>query len=164
LEYGAGTGILSFLLSESFSEITLMDNSKEMVQVMHEKVSNAKLRYLKPLLFDLEQSDYFARKFDCVFTQMVLHHVADIEQLLNKFYQITNPNGYLAIADLYSEDGSFHGDAFNGHKGFDITILQAQLEKVGYANIVTRPCYTINKTVGDNLREFPIFLMVATKL
>lgn len=164
LEYGAGTGILSFLLSENFSEITLMDNSKEMVQVMHEKVSNAKLRHLKPLLFDLEQSDYFTRKFDCIFTQMVLHHVADIEQLLNRFYQITTPNGYLAIADLYPEDGSFHGDTFNGHKGFDITILQAQLEKVGYTNIVTKPCYTINKTIGDTLREFPIFLMVAVKL
>jgi ubiquinone/menaquinone biosynthesis C-methylase UbiE len=46
LEYGAGTGILSFLLSESFSEITLMDNSQEMVNVMHEKVISGKLKSL----------------------------------------------------------------------------------------------------------------------
>jgi ubiquinone/menaquinone biosynthesis C-methylase UbiE len=31
LEYGAGTGILSFILKDRFSEITLMDNSREMI-------------------------------------------------------------------------------------------------------------------------------------
>ena len=32
LEFGAGTGILSFLLHDHLSEIVLMDNSKEMVK------------------------------------------------------------------------------------------------------------------------------------
>jgi len=31
LEYGAGTGILSFLLKDRFSEITLMDSSAVMI-------------------------------------------------------------------------------------------------------------------------------------
>ena len=88
LEYGAGTGILSFLLSEKFSEITLMDNSVEMVKVMHEKVIKNKVSNLNPLYFDLEHSDYNDRKFDCVFSQMVLHHVTDTEQLLIGFCQV----------------------------------------------------------------------------
>lgn len=163
LEYGAGTGILSFLLANSFAEITLMDNSKEMVQVMHEKVLNTKLKHLKPLLFDLEHSDYHARKFDCVFSQMVLHHVLDTEQLLNKFYQILNPNGYLAIADLYPEDGSFHGEEFTGHKGFNVANLQTSLEKIGFKHVATQQCYAIKKTIDNTLREFPIFLLVASK-
>ena len=33
LEYGAGTGILSFLLKDKFSEITLMDSSQVMINV-----------------------------------------------------------------------------------------------------------------------------------
>ena len=33
LEYGAGTGITSFLLKDHLKEITLMDNSSEMVRL-----------------------------------------------------------------------------------------------------------------------------------
>lgn len=163
LEYGAGTGILSFLLADNFAEITLMDNSTAMVQVMHEKIANTQLKHLKPLVFDLEQSDYDTQKFDFIFSQMVLHHVLEPQLLLTKFYQMLNPNGYLAIADLYPEDGSFHGDEFNGHKGFDTSALQAHLEKTGFTNVITQPCYTIRKTINDTVREFPIFLMVGSK-
>lgn len=163
LEYGAGTGILSFLLAENFAEITLMDNSREMVQVMHEKVANTQLTHLKPLVYNLEQSDYDVQKFDCIFTQMVLHHVAEPQLLLTKFYRMLNPGGHLAIADLYTEDGSFHGDDFNGHKGFDPSVLQMQLEKTGFTNVITQPCYTIRKTIDDTVREFPIFLMIGSK-
>ncbi len=163
MEYGAGTGILSFLLAENFSEITLMDNSREMVQVMHEKVANTQLNHLKPLVFDLEQSDYTFQTFDCIFTQMVLHHVSEPQLLLTKFYRMLSPGGYLAIADLYQEDGSFHGNGFNGHKGFDPSALQLQLEKAGFTNVSTQQCYTIRKTIDDTVREFPIFLMVGSK-
>lgn len=164
LEYGAGTGILSFLLADNFTEITLMDNSTAMVQVMHEKAANTQLNHLKPLVFDLEQSDYDTQKFDCIFSQMVLHHVLEPQLLLTKFYQMLNPNGYLAIADLYPEDGSFHGDDFNGHKGFDTSALQEHLGKTGFTNVITQPCYTIRKNIGNTLREFPIFLMVGSKI
>jgi tRNA (cmo5U34)-methyltransferase len=163
MEYGAGTGILSFLLAQSFNEITLIDNSKEMVQVMHEKVNNTKAKNLKPLLFDLENCDYFAHKFDLIFSQMVLHHVTDPKQLFNRFYQILNPGGYLAIADLYSEDGSFHGEGVAGHKGFDVTILQTDLEKAGFTHITVQQCYTIKKTKDDILQEYPVFLLAAAK-
>ena len=38
LEYGAGTGLLSFILKDRFAEITLMDNSQEMVKVAQSKI------------------------------------------------------------------------------------------------------------------------------
>jgi tRNA (cmo5U34)-methyltransferase len=160
LEYGAGTGILSFLLSDKFSEITLMDNSREMVQVMHEKVLNTKLKHLEPLLFDLEHSDYHARKFDCVFSQMVLHHVADTGEILNKFYQILHPGGFLAIADLYPEDGSFHGVDANVHLGFDPAKLTETLKLIGFKIVIHKLCFEIKRDFG---KKFPIFLLVAHK-
>ncbi len=94
---------------------------------------------------------------------MVLHHVTDTKQLLNKFYKILNPNGYLAIADLYPEDVSFHGEGFTGHKGFGVTDLQAVLERIGFTHIATRNCFTIKKTIGNSIHEFPIFLLIVTK-
>jgi 2-polyprenyl-3-methyl-5-hydroxy-6-metoxy-1,4-benzoquinol methylase len=131
-----------------------------MVQVMHEKVVNGKIKNLKPLLFDLEHSDYYAHKFDCVFSQMVLHHVEDTEQLLNKFFQILNPCGYLAIADLYIEDGSFHGPDVKVHLGFDPEKLTEMLKSDGFKNIGYKTCFEVKRDTGKN---FPVFLLVAKK-
>lgn len=160
LEYGAGTGILSFLLSDKFAEITLMDNSREMVRVMHEKIIKAKLAHFKPLFFDLEHSDYYVHKFDCVFSQMVLHHIKDTGQMLNKLYHILNPGGYLAIADLWPEDGLFHGSGANVHPGFDPEELAKYLNTIGFRNTIHKTCFEIKRDSG---KMFPVFLLVAQK-
>lgn len=164
LEYGAGTGILSFFLAPYFSEITMMDNSQGMVEVMHEKVLSGNKKTLKPVLFNLEETDYDIQKFDCIFTQMVLHHVLDTKTLLARFYDILNDEGYLAIADLYPEDGSFHGEGFIGHNGFNPDELKITLEKTGFRHIVTKPCYIRKKPVNNEMKEYPIFLLIAKKL
>src|SRR5665647_3457833 len=95
LEYGAGTGILSFLLKDRFSEITLMDNSREMINVCVEKTEFYKTSNIFPLWFDLEQK-YFDGKFDVIYNQMVLHHVNDYEAIVHTFYSMLNAGGYLA--------------------------------------------------------------------
>ena len=162
LEYGAGTGITSFLLKDYLKEITLMDSSSEMVRVMNEKIKTTKVKNLKTLNFDLEHTDYKGGKFDLIFTQMVLHHVTDIENIIKKFYNLLNPGGYLAIADLYPEDGSFHGEDFTGHKGFDIEILSNQIRKPGFTNISHRKCFVINKKISDTeTKQFDVFLLIA---
>jgi tRNA (cmo5U34)-methyltransferase len=162
LEYGAGTGIASFLLKDYLKNITLMDNSSEMVRVMNEKIKTLKAKNLKTLNFDLENSDYTRGKFDILFTQMVLHHVTDIENIIRKFYSLVNPDGYIAIADLYPEDGSFHGKGFTGHLGFDPTELSRFLIKQGFEDISHRQCFIINKEISDTeTKQFDVFLLIA---
>ena len=162
LEYGAGTGITSFLLKDYLKEITLMDNSSEMVKVINEKIKTSEVRNLKTLNFDLESMDYKLAKFDLIFTQMVLHHVTDIESLINKFYNLLNPGGHLAIADLYPEDGSFHGEGFTGHRGFDPSKLSGLLLNQGFQNISHRKCYVISKKISDvETQQFDVFLLIA---
>ena len=164
LEYGAGTGIASFLFKDYLKEITMMDSSSEMVRVMNEKVKTTKVKNLKTLNFDLEHTDYSGGKFDLIFTQMVLHHVTDIENIIRKFYDLLNPGGYIAIADLYPEDGSFHGEDFTGHKGFNIEILSNQVRKQGFTNINHRKCFVINRKISDTkTKQFDIFLLIARR-
>jgi tRNA (cmo5U34)-methyltransferase len=164
LEYGAGTGIGSFLLKDYLKEITLMDSSSEMMRVMNDKIKTTKVKNLKTLNFDLEHEDYKGGKFDLIFTQMVLHHIIDIENIVKKFYNLLNPEGYLAIADLYPEDGTFHGANFIGHKGFDIEMLSNKLRKRGFTNISHRKCYVINKKISDiETKHFDVFLLIAKR-
>jgi ubiquinone/menaquinone biosynthesis C-methylase UbiE len=163
LEYGAGTGITSFLLSDHLKEITLMDNSAEMVRIMNEKIKASDTKNLKVVNFDLEHSDYNGEKFDLIFTQMVLHHVNDIESIIKRFSNLLNQGGYLAIADLYEEDGSFHGEGFNGHKGFNIESFSEIIKKNNFASISNRTCFTIDRKISDSeTKRFDVFLLIGT--
>jgi ubiquinone/menaquinone biosynthesis C-methylase UbiE len=164
LEFGAGTGITSFILKDYLKEITLMDNSSEMVRVMNEKIKSSKVKNLKTLNFNLETEEFKGRKFDLVFTQMVLHHVIDIERIIDRFYQLLNPNGYLAIADLYEEDGSFHGDGFTGHRGFSIDVLSDILKNNHFRDISHKTCFVIDRKISETeSKQFEIFIMAAKR-
>jgi tRNA (cmo5U34)-methyltransferase len=163
LEFGAGTGLLSFLLADRLAEITLMDNSTEMINVVKGKISGQEMHHMKPVLINLEQEDY-PEHFDIIYSQMVLHHVDDVSGILKKFYRMVNPDGYLAIADLYTEDGSFHGEGFTGHMGFDVELLTKELAGDGFKNITHHTCFTIQKiTEQGTAKNFPVFLIVARK-
>ena len=161
LEYGAGTGITSFLLKDSVKEITLMDNSSEMVRIMTEKIETSKAKNLKALNFDLEHGDYINEKYDLILTQMVLHHVTVIDLILSRFNKLLNPGGYLAIADLYKEDGSFHGEGFTGHRGFDVGDLSGILRKNNFSDVTHKTCFTVKRKISDTkTREFDVFLLI----
>jgi ubiquinone/menaquinone biosynthesis C-methylase UbiE len=163
LEYGAGTGLLSFLFKDKFSEITMMDSSREMVNVTQEKIQAAAVKNMKALFIDLEKED-FKGEFDIIYSQMALHHVCNIDSILGKFHSMLSKGGYLAIADLYKEDGSFHGDMTVPHNGFDMEEISSMLEKHGFINITHRQCYILKKSIASGeLRDFPIFLMTATR-
>jgi 2-polyprenyl-3-methyl-5-hydroxy-6-metoxy-1,4-benzoquinol methylase len=164
LEYGAGTGITSFLLKDNVKEITLMDNSSEMVRVMIEKIKTSKVKNLKVLNFNLEHSDYKNERFDLIFTQMVLHHVSDIDSIISRFYKLLNPGGFLVIADLYPEDGSFHGEGFTGHRGFDVEILSTLIRNQGFTDVSHRKCFVINKKISDSqTKQFDVFLLISSR-
>lgn len=164
LEFGAGTGVTSFILKDSLKEITLMDNSREMVKIMDEKIKETGVKNLKTVNFNLEHENYNVAKFDLVFNQMVLHHITDIRDILNKFFNLLNPGGFLALADLYPENGSFHGEGFTGHKGFDPAKLSELLSKGGFNNISHRQCFVINKEISDSVKkQFEVFLLTANR-
>jgi len=161
LEYGSGTALLSFALKDQFEEIVLMDNSQEMTAVTAEKIADQKIQNMIPLFFDLEHQDYSGR-FDIIYTQMVMHHVNNIDVMLSKFHRLLNPGGYLAIADLYAEDGTFHSEGFNGHKGFDVEDLQSRILSKGFINPKHKQCFVISKLLeGGRTKEYPLFLLVA---
>lgn len=164
MEYGAGTGIASFLLKDYLRQITMMDNSAEMVRVTMQKIKSSKSDNLSVLEFDLEHNDFMAGKFDLIFTQMVLHHVKETDTILKRFRDLLNPGGFIAIADLYSEDGSFHGDGFIGHNGFDPDKLTKTLEILDFTNILNKTCYTVRKKISEtDTRNYDLFLLTAVK-
>jgi ubiquinone/menaquinone biosynthesis C-methylase UbiE len=164
LEFGAGTGITSFLLKDYLKEITLMDNSSEMISVINEKIKASKVKNLNTLNFNLDTDEYKDGKFDLIFSQMVLHHVNDTVKIINNFHRLLNPNGHLVIADLYEEDGSFHGEGFTGHNGFNMDSLSGILKRNGFSDISYKTCFIIDRKISESeSKQFEVFMLAARR-
>jgi tRNA (cmo5U34)-methyltransferase len=164
MEFGAGTALLSFMLEDLFASVTLIDNSVEMIRICNEKIAQTKSNHIQALKIDLE-TESFEEKFDVIYTQMAFHHVSDIGKMVQKLHHLLNNSGILAIADLYPEDGSFHGEGFTGHLGFDPEWLSTLLNQSGFENVTFKECFVQKKIDSDGKqKEYPVFLMIANKI
>jgi ubiquinone/menaquinone biosynthesis C-methylase UbiE len=161
LEYGAGTGLLGFMLRDRIGELTLADISEGMIAVAARKIAAAGDPRVRMIKLDLLADPLPADRYDLVFSAMTLHHIPDTVGILQRFRAILRPGGLLCIADLDTEDGSFHGAGFDGHLGFDRTILGAQARAAGFASVRFSTAYEMRKPAAGGMRTFPIFLMVA---
>lgn len=164
MEFGAGTALLSFELKDVFGSITLLDNSIEMIRICEQKISETHSDHIHAVQIDLEKDD-MEGKYDFIYSQMAFHHLADIENVLKKLYSMLNVEGVLAIADLFTEDGSFHGEGFTGHNGFDPQWLASLMEKAGFENIRWEQCF-IQKKIDDEavIKNYPVFMIIAQLL
>jgi len=158
LEYGCGTGLLSFFLQDDFESITLADTSQGMLEVLSDKIKAAKTTHMHPVRLDLAVDPLPSQKFDVTYSLMVLHHIHDTDIILQKFHEILKLDGRLVVADLDKEDGSFHTDGSTDvYLGFGREELKKRVETAGFGDVHFSTAYTIAK----NGREYPVFLMTA---
>jgi ubiquinone/menaquinone biosynthesis C-methylase UbiE len=161
MEYGCGTGLLSFMLRPRLGHITLADVSDGMLAVAAGKIAEANDTAMRAVKLDLVADPLPADRFDVVYSLMTLHHIPDTDAILRGFHAVLAQPGYLCIADLDTEDGSFHGAGFDGHLGFDRAALGAKARQAGFAKVEFSTAYEIMKMVDGQPRRFPVFLMVA---
>jgi ubiquinone/menaquinone biosynthesis C-methylase UbiE len=143
--------------------ITLADSSTGMLTVLHEKIAAANIQNMTPVQLDLITDPLPAERYQLIYTLLTLHHIADTDRLLRAFYDLLETNGYLCVADLDKEDGTFHEDEFHGHLGFDRAELAAQARQIGFQSIHFSTVFHLIKDVQGAAKDFPIFLMVAQK-
>ncbi len=164
LEYGCGTGLLSFFLQPEFASITLADTSEGMLAVLTDKIAASGVTNMVPLRLDLSAEPVPASRFDITYSLLTLHHIADTQAVIGHFSTLLNPGGWLCIADLDAEDGSFHPAGTPGiHFGFERSVLQKQVQAAGFGEVRFTTAYTIHKQVDAQEKPFPVFLLTARK-
>jgi 2-polyprenyl-3-methyl-5-hydroxy-6-metoxy-1,4-benzoquinol methylase len=161
LEYGCGTGLLGFALRPLVAAITMADSSPGMLEELRRKIAASGLGGLSPLRLDLSIDPPPAGRFDLICSLMTLHHVPDTAGLLRAFHGLLEPGGFVALADLESEDGSFHGVGEHVHHGFDGGLLRSQLEAIGYREVRVETVLEVRKETPRGARAYPVFLATA---
>jgi cyclopropane fatty-acyl-phospholipid synthase-like methyltransferase len=158
MDFGAGTGLLSFFVAQKVAKIVAVDNSPSMLSEFEKKSAefDSKTEILQK---DLSK-EKIERKFDGIISSMTIHHLEDTKALFSSFYEMLNDGGFIGIADLDSEDGSFHSDNTGVfHYGFNRKELEGVAKEVGFRDIRFETASQIDKPH----QTFTVFLLTAAK-
>ncbi len=147
LEFGCGTGLLSFALREHFQHIDCVDASEGMLYVLRQKIETADASNIVASDSGLLAQKEYAGAFDVIYSSMVFHHITDVEAQLRTLSPLLKPNGLLITIDLDKEDGSFHRAEpdFNGHNGFDRTTFAGWMQGCSFSDVQFKTAYAGKK-------------------
>lgn len=165
IELGAGTGLLGLAIRdrvgpERLPELLLSDPSTGMLEVAAAKVRERGLAGVTTARFDLvADPPPPGAPFDLALSVLMLHHVEDTAAALRAVRRLLVPGGRVALADLDTEDGTFHTAEAEGihHLGFDRGRLRADARAAGFADVAITTAGTLER----DGRTYPLFLLVA---
>lgn len=157
-DFGSGTGLLLREIAPYVKKITAIDRSASMNSVLEQNIPNIDCE-VEILPIDLTKESLDMR-FDGIISSMTLHHIQDIDKLFEKFYSLLRDGGFIALADLDKEDGSFHSeDTGVCHYGFDRDEILDSAKRAGFKNLNIVDASLIKKSYG----EYPVFLLYGRK-
>jgi len=165
MDFGCGTGLLTFHLQPLVRSITGVDSSRGMLEVLTAKAEKLQVKNVRTQFRDLENGDMLSGRYHLVASSMTLHHIQEIAQLLRALHEIILPSGSIALADLDPDDGQFHADNTGVfHDGVERGWLKQLLEDAGFIDVKHITASRMDKPVaGGGSREFSVFLMTARK-
>lgn len=157
MDFGVGTGLLGFEIAKVTQKVYGVDTSAMMIQKLKEK--NTPQLHIETFCQDIIKEP-LTQIFDGIVSSMTLHHIENLKDFFETIHKNLSANGFIAIADLQSEDGTFHSDNTGVfHFGFDESELCKIVLACGFKEVVSKKIDSINKPEKD----FGIFLLTAKK-
>ncbi len=160
LDYGCGTGLVSFLLSSMVKSVCAADISDGMLEQIRKKIKSQNVNNIEALNFDITKSKPLDKKFDLIVSAMAMHHIEEPIAAITKLTALLKSGGWIAIADLYSEDGSFHEQGNALHNGFDPASIAQHLKNLNMISSIYKQIFEIPR----NERYYPVFCVCARKI
>ena len=161
LDIGIGTGNTAVYLSPYVNQIIGTDLSEGMLSVLKEKTKKIGIKNIKTYKKDILKEDIPEKDFDLIFNAMTMHHIDNPEEAIKRFKDFLKEGGYIAIVDLYKEDGTFHSDNTDvKHFGFDFDEVKSWFDKEGLKTVFIENIYTIKKEREGKEKEYPVFMAI----
>ena len=135
LDFGCGTGLLSFELERHLNSVTGIDVSAGMISTMKEKIASAGLSHKMTATVQPLSS---LGSFDLIFSMLCFHHLKDCGAQVKDLAQHLNPGGRLVVVDLeatanvrlFHKKDELVGEHYE-HDGLPVFDLQRWLKEAG---------------------------------
>lgn len=162
MDFGCGTGLVGLQFAPYVDRLVMVDNSLSMLSVLQKKISFFQLDDSKIKIVSTGIINIPSGNIDILVSLMTLHHLEKIEPVINEFYQKLTVGGHIALADLITEDGSFHDETVP-HNGFDPQEIETYLRNAGFNLVLSETYNSITKPTVNGMKEFKQFLIIAKK-
>jgi ubiquinone/menaquinone biosynthesis C-methylase UbiE len=160
MEIGAGTGLIGLQILPLVAKVVFEDTSESMLNVLKQKLTGEEsIEILQGEVFDYQKQD-----IDLVFSSMAFHHIEDIKKTIQHLSTITKPDGVVVIADLVTEDGSFHSFEPIPHRGFDTDILSKQFVQAGFDVKLVKIYNVITRIIDEKTTNYEQFMLIAKRI
>jgi len=158
MDFGAGTGLVTQYVADKVGKVTAVDVSEAMLDKL--KVKSELQGKVEVLCQNIVEQPICA-EFDLIVSAMAIHHVENTDKLIQRFAEHLKPGARIALADLDTEDGSFHPADAEGvhHTGFDRDAFRGLLLKHGFQDVHFVTAHTLQKEA----KQYSIFLALAAK-
>jgi len=161
LDVGCGTGLLTLFLQPYVGCIDAVDPSEGMIEVLNEKLKALNIDNVHPVRASIEEFETSPERYDLIVSSMTFHHIEDIPSVLKKLDKFLKRGGYIAIGDLYKEDGTFHPTNEGVyHFGFTEEDFRNYFSSVGWKLLKFEEVHRRVK----NGREYPIVVAIGRKI
>jgi len=157
LDYGCGTGLIGLDLSDQVDSVLLVDSSKQMLEIVKNKISKKGTTNSKVLHSDFIESTA-ELKADIVLMSLVLLHIPDTTRILQELFNILNDGGKIIIVDFDKNDKINHPQV---HNGFSHESLKLHLSKIGFKSIQVKTFYKGSRIFMN--QDASIFIANGTK-
>ncbi|MGE4399230.1 MAG: class I SAM-dependent methyltransferase [Campylobacterales bacterium] len=160
MDFGCGTGLVGLNIAPLVNKLVGADLSTEMLKNFKSKADAQQLTNVDILELGAD-SHLGDSKYDAVVSAMTVHHIEKPSELFARFASAIKSGGYLGVADLAKEDGTFH-DNNTGvyHYGFTPEEFTEFFTQNGFE----KPYITVAHTIDKPYKSFDILFCYAKKL
>ena len=159
LDYGCGTGLVAYQLLDFVDNLMGMDSSPKMLEEFLLKDSKGKK--VSAMIHNIDTQKLPVDSFDLIVSSMTMHHIENVNNFFNEANSALKEGGFLVIADLDLEDGTFHDKGNDGvmHFGFE----KREIEELYNLNGFEFINYEIVFSIEKNDKSYKIFTAIGKK-
>lgn len=140
LDYGGGTGLVTFNIEHHFNHITILDASTKMVEICDTKIQKLSKKHIEAIKGDALASNQTIvdQSYDVIILSLVLLHSGNYKELLQRLTAYLKKDGLIIIVDFDKNKNVYHPKVYNGFAQDDIS---SELFKLGLSNIKVQTFY-----------------------
>eukprot|EP00761_Pharyngomonas_kirbyi_P011474 gb/GECH01011499.1/.p1 GENE.gb/GECH01011499.1/~~gb/GECH01011499.1/.p1 ORF type:complete len:251 (+),score=63.90 gb/GECH01011499.1/:1-753(+) len=151
LDFGCGTGVVSFILAPKAGQVVGLDTSEGMIQTLRDKAEKqGMLDKVSGVVEDITPSEWEPSSdavqpgsYDIVVSSLTLHHIHDPALIVKRLANMLKPNGTMMIMDIEKtkHSGDFHPAhiahqaGVHHHGGFTRSAMKSMYEDAGLKNV-----------------------------
>lgn len=168
LEYGCGTGQLSFALADVLPHCLLVDSSVEMLKAAETGIVERGLQWdTERRNFATHSPDHPVAITDLIFSLQVLHHVDDLPTTFANMARALRPGGRVALIDLPAGSSGFHHGSGHSREdnphldGLDRGDLEQLLGKAGFTDVTWHEDILLVRESDEGPQPYTLFFVTA---